>query len=266
MLPDHVTIARFRSRHAAALVGVFVASLRLCAEAGLVRLGAVALDGTKIGANASADANRTLEALEKRIAAILAEAAELDAVEDQHEAPGGHAVPDTLVDPAARRAQLAAARERLEAAKARLEATVAQRAARFAARAARVNTARAAKSLPPREVKPRPRDEAPQPGATTNLTDPDSRVLRRRAVAAVVRGGVRDRVRRAQHRGQSGRDHRTGAHLAARAGTVAGGLRRRGGAAQTASQEQVYPFRAPPGPDRRCLSARPEPPVRDEPG
>lgn len=95
--PDHVRIARFWFRHATALVGVFVASLRLCAEAGLVKQGAVALDGTKIGANASADANRTLEALEKRIAAMLAEAAELDAVEDgavqglEHDAVGAAA-------------------------------------------------------------------------------------------------------------------------------------------------------------------------------
>jgi transposase len=67
LCPDHVTIARFRSRHAAALAAVFVASLRLCAEAGLVRLGIVALDGTKIGANASRDANRTLDALTQQI-------------------------------------------------------------------------------------------------------------------------------------------------------------------------------------------------------
>lgn len=48
LLPDHVTIARFRARHAQALAGVFVDSLRLCAEAGLVNLGALAVDGTKI--------------------------------------------------------------------------------------------------------------------------------------------------------------------------------------------------------------------------
>ena len=63
LCPDHVTLARFRfrfrfrSRHAQALAAVFVDSLRLCAEAGLVRLGAVALDGTKIGAAARADGN-----------------------------------------------------------------------------------------------------------------------------------------------------------------------------------------------------------------
>jgi hypothetical protein len=70
--------AKHKIRHAKALAGVFVDSLRLCAEAGVVRLGVIALDGTKIGANASADANRTLEALDKQIAAIIAEA-------EQHE-------------------------------------------------------------------------------------------------------------------------------------------------------------------------------------
>jgi transposase len=57
--PDHVTIARFRVRHEQALAGLLVQSLQLCAAAGLVRLGLVALDGTKIEANAAAAANRT---------------------------------------------------------------------------------------------------------------------------------------------------------------------------------------------------------------
>ena len=57
--PDHVTIARFRVRHEQALAGLLVQSLTLCAAAGMVRLGLVALDGTKIEANAAAAANRT---------------------------------------------------------------------------------------------------------------------------------------------------------------------------------------------------------------
>jgi transposase len=57
--PDHVTLARFRVRHEQALAGLLVQSLRLCAAAGMVRLGIVALDGTKLAANAAAAANRT---------------------------------------------------------------------------------------------------------------------------------------------------------------------------------------------------------------
>jgi transposase len=66
--PDHVTIARFRVRHEQALAGLLVASLRLCAAAGLVRLGLVALDGTKVEANAAAAANRTHAHLEAQVA------------------------------------------------------------------------------------------------------------------------------------------------------------------------------------------------------
>src|SRR5215212_5745097 len=59
-LPDHMTVARFRVRHQQALAGFLVASLRLCAAAGLVRLGVVTLDGTKVAANAADRANCTL--------------------------------------------------------------------------------------------------------------------------------------------------------------------------------------------------------------
>src|SRR5918996_2578768 len=55
--PDHVTIARFRVRHEHALAGFLVASLRLCAAAGLVRLGVIALDGNKPAANAARRGN-----------------------------------------------------------------------------------------------------------------------------------------------------------------------------------------------------------------
>ena len=56
--PDHTTIARFRQRHEAALAGLFGEVLELCAEAGLVEVGVVAIDGTKLHANASQERNR----------------------------------------------------------------------------------------------------------------------------------------------------------------------------------------------------------------
>ena len=138
LCPDHVTIARFRSRHADALAGVFVDSLRLCAEAGLVRLGVVALDGTKIGSNASVDTNRSLKELTNAVDAMLtaAEAADRDEGDD----PPPDPTPKQL---AGRKERLA----RLRAAKDRLEATAAERAQRFAERSARMNRARAAKGL-----------------------------------------------------------------------------------------------------------------------
>jgi transposase len=170
LFPDHVTLARFRSRHAQALAAVFVDSLRLCAEAGLVRLGAVALDGTKIGADARADGNRTLAQLDKVIDDMLAEAAAVDDAEDSRES-NDPPVPPGLAD---RDRRL----ERLRTAKARLEAEAKARADRFTQRSQQVNTAREAKGLPPMALRPRRRDEAPRPEATVNPTDPDSRLLR----------------------------------------------------------------------------------------
>jgi hypothetical protein len=171
-----VTIARFRSRHAQALAGVFIDSLRLCAEAGLVRLGVIAMDGTKMGANAAIDANRTMEMLDKQIAAMIDEAEAIDAGEDNRDDDNAGQPPAGMVDPVKRRAQLAAAQQRLQAAQQRLRATAQERAQRLAERTAVTNTARAAKGLPPRVLRPRP-NEKPLPDATANLTDPDSRVM-----------------------------------------------------------------------------------------
>jgi transposase len=69
--PDHVTIARFRVRHQQALAGFLVESLRLGAAAGMVRLGVVTLDGTKVAGNAAERANRTRDKLEREVAEVL---------------------------------------------------------------------------------------------------------------------------------------------------------------------------------------------------
>jgi len=82
--PDHCAFARFRQRHESALKAVFMEVLRLCAEAGVLKVGVVSLDGTKLKANAALSANRTLEGLEKEkeIAAMVSEASARDAEED----------------------------------------------------------------------------------------------------------------------------------------------------------------------------------------
>ena len=72
--PDFRTICRFRAEHEAALERLFTQVLRLCREAGLVQLGVVALDGTKVAANASLAANREYQTLEAEVRKILAEA------------------------------------------------------------------------------------------------------------------------------------------------------------------------------------------------
>src|SRR5215218_5033508 len=78
--PDHATIARFRAEHERALAGLFGQVLAMCRRAGLVRAGVVAVDSTKVAANASGLQNTTYDDLARE---ILKEAAEIDAAEDE---------------------------------------------------------------------------------------------------------------------------------------------------------------------------------------
>ena len=113
--PDHTTIARFRQEHARLAEKLFVDVLEICADAGLAQVGVVALDGTKIAANASRQANRGRAGLEVEIAAMFEEAQSVDDDEDDRFGPRrGDQLPDGLADPAARAARLKAAVERLE--------------------------------------------------------------------------------------------------------------------------------------------------------
>jgi transposase len=79
-VPDHATVARFRVRHERALADLFADVLGLCAQAGLVRVELIAVDGTKVAANASQHATRDYEQIARE---ILEEAADLDAREDE---------------------------------------------------------------------------------------------------------------------------------------------------------------------------------------
>jgi transposase len=78
--PDHATIARFRVRHEEPLAGLFSSVLTLCNEAGLVKVGVIAIDGTKVHANASHHSNLDYEQIARE---IVKEAAEVDAAEDE---------------------------------------------------------------------------------------------------------------------------------------------------------------------------------------
>jgi len=86
-MPDHVTIARFRQRHQKDLADLFVQVLRLCQEAGLVKVGTVALDGTKVKANASLAANRSYEHIRQEVEKMLGEAEAADREEDGRHGP-----------------------------------------------------------------------------------------------------------------------------------------------------------------------------------
>ena len=109
-VPDHSTIGRFRRNHFAdpdAIAGLFGQVLAIAARAGLGRLGLIGLDGTKIAANASKDANRSRDTLGELAAAIVAEADEADAAEDAlfGEARGDE-LPEEMADPVTRRARI----------------------------------------------------------------------------------------------------------------------------------------------------------------
>jgi len=108
--PDHTTIARFRQRHETALAGLFGEVLALCAEAGLVEIGVVAVDGTKVHANASQHATRTYEEIARE---ILAEADAVDAAEDeQFGERRGDELPPELATAQGRRGWLREAKRR----------------------------------------------------------------------------------------------------------------------------------------------------------
>jgi transposase len=135
--PDHVTIARFRVRHEAALAELLVQSVRLCSAAGLIRLGLIALDDTKVAAN---KVNRTLDKVKTEVAEILREAAEADQREDrQHGQARGDELPTALANPTGRLA-------RLRQAKARLEADVAERQHHYQQQVAELAAAARAKA------------------------------------------------------------------------------------------------------------------------
>jgi len=172
--PDYRSIARFRRRHLEALSELFTQALALCAKAGLVRLGRIALDGTKLRANASRHkamsyermerAERRLEAelveLRAQAKALLEQAEQADEAEDARYGPERRG--DELPAELARREQRLAT---IGAAKAALEAE-----AREAAEAKRATEKRGASD---EEEPPKPK-----PKAQRNFTDPDSKIMK----------------------------------------------------------------------------------------
>jgi transposase len=174
-VPDHTVVARFRRRHAERMTGVFLQVLELCREAGLVRLGVVALDGTKVKADAALDANRTASTIAEQVARMLAEAEAADAGEDRRLGleGGGPALPEGLGRHGDRLARLKACQERLEA---RAAAAATHRQERIAARGAEGKATGKRK----RGRKPKAPDPSVDPDAVANPTDPDSSIMKTR--------------------------------------------------------------------------------------
>src|SRR3954471_8999385 len=170
-IPDFRTISDFRKTHLDRLETLFVEVLKLCALAGLAKVGTIALDGTKIKANASRHKAMSYDRmpqeearLKQEIATILAEAESADATEDAAHGPGrrGDELPQEL---ARRESRLAKIRE----AKALLEERARTEAAEDAAH--RQEEGKAPPATAPADAVPRPKDQI-------NFTDPESRIMK----------------------------------------------------------------------------------------
>jgi len=175
--PDHDTIATFRRRFLKDIEALFVEVLLLAREMGVLKLGAVGLDGTKIHANASRHSALSYEHAGKIEAQLKAEVAQLLAkaeAADQADVPDGMSIPEELARREARLEKLAEARAKMEdRAKDRFERERAEHEAKLAQREAKI----AATGKKPGGKPPAPPVEGPRPDDQINLTDEDSRIM-----------------------------------------------------------------------------------------
>jgi transposase len=177
--PDHVTINRFRSRHADALSGLFGDVLALCAGAGLVRAQTIAIDSTKMAADASMGENRTYDGLRGEARRILEEAAEIDAAEDAlYGDKRGDELPEELCDPKTRRARI---KELLEGLEAERDAALAAQREKVDRHAKQRDQGLKPQGRPPSKRLPKKQADALFAGKV-NLTDPDSAIVAHRGM------------------------------------------------------------------------------------
>jgi len=176
--PDYRSLARFRRRHLGALPGLFLQVLRVCAGAGLVRLGRVALDGTKLAANASRHRAMSydrivpkIDQLQAEVDALLAEAEAVDEAEDQQfgEDRRGDEVAPELARREGRLAKLRAAKDAIEADAAQKAGAAARKKAETAGQSAEQADAAVAGAVG---------EAAPKPKAQRNFTDPEARMMK----------------------------------------------------------------------------------------
>lgn len=186
--PDFRSVARFRRRHLDALEALFMEVLELCQAAGMVKLGRVALDGSKVRANASRRKAMSYKRMTEREAHLqaevdkmMADAEATDTAEDERFGPDGR--DDDLEGEMARRTSRLA---KIRRAKADLEADAARRAAADAARKAWHRTARhseegtadARQHATEEAAEEAAREARPDDKAQRNFTDPDARIMK----------------------------------------------------------------------------------------
>jgi len=172
--PDHDTICTFRNEHRAALRELFVQVLQLCRDAGLAKLGHVALDGSKVKANASKHKAMSYKRMKDKEPALAAEVEKwlkTAQAEDQREADHGRDDEDPPAHVREKIKQLA----RIRASQARIEAQARETAERLAAERAAKERRTGHKVS---GVRPKALDGIPADKAQSNFTDPESRIMK----------------------------------------------------------------------------------------
>lgn len=176
--PDHDTLATFRRRFFRQIEALFVEVLMLAREMGMLKLGVVALDGTKLHANASRHSALSYEHAGKIEAQLKQEVAELLALaesEDRADVPDGMSVPEELAIREARLTRIAEARARIEA---RAQERFAREQAEYEAKVAVREAHTKATGKKPRGKPPTPPQAGPAPEDQVNLTDEASRIMK----------------------------------------------------------------------------------------
>lgn len=175
--PDHDTIAAFRKRFLKQIQALFVQVLGVAREMGVLQMGTVALDGTKIHANASRHSALSYEhagkieaQLQGEVAALMAQAA----AADQADAPDGMLIPEELARREMRLADIARAKAIIEA---RAMERFARERADYEAKLAVREAKQATTGAKPRGKSPAPPVEGPRPTDQVNLTDAESRIM-----------------------------------------------------------------------------------------
>jgi transposase len=184
--PDHDSIASFRQTHLQALAGLFIQALQLCEKAGLVKLGHVAIDGTKLKANASKHKamsydrmNEKEKQLREEVEKLLAQAAQADAEEDARYGKGKHGdeLPAELARRESRLKKIAEAKAALEQ-EARERACIEKAAVEAKLEERRQQEEERGKKFGGRLPQvPDPEQARPEAKAQRNFTDPDSRIM-----------------------------------------------------------------------------------------
>lgn len=173
--PDFRTISDFRKDHLAQLDGLFVEVLGLCQEAGLMKMGRVALDGRKVSGSAALDQNRKRESIEAEVKRILEEAERVDAEEDERYGKDrrGDELPEGLRTKEDRLRRLRDASRRLEEAERQARRDQEEKLSRRDEEEKKTGKKK-------RGRKPKQPEEVVDQEAKANVTDPDSRILKTR--------------------------------------------------------------------------------------